>query len=166
MTGGFAHPSATAAEVSAAYPLSSRCPVHRFFGLSPSLAPGWVPHVRGLSRTWVEHDLFRCFHLQSTPDYRRRKRSSFLRISCGVCGPTALFRFFFDRACDSSSRYGRNDKLRHRRRSEDNRASRPAETADNSMHGAAKDDRPLRQAPNPALPPSSVMATTLRAGEA
>jgi hypothetical protein len=25
---------------------------------SPALPPGRVPHVRGLSRTWVEHDLF------------------------------------------------------------------------------------------------------------
>ena len=30
----------------------------RSLACSPALPPGRVPHVRGLSRTWVEHDLF------------------------------------------------------------------------------------------------------------
>jgi hypothetical protein len=43
-------------------------------GCSPALPPGRVPHVRGLSRTWVEHDLF---PMLSPPvhhlTYRKRK---------------------------------------------------------------------------------------------
>jgi len=58
--------------------------VLRFPDFPASLAPGRVPHVRGLSRTWVEHDLF---PMLSPPVYtylQEGKRRGFPRISCGV----------------------------------------------------------------------------------
>jgi hypothetical protein len=47
---------------------------------SQALPPGRVPHVRGLSRTWVEYDLFQRFHHRFTPTYRKRKRRGFAHL--------------------------------------------------------------------------------------
>src|SRR5271168_3177159 len=51
---------------------------------SPPLPPGRVPHVRGLSRTWVEHDLFPMLSPPVFTYLQEKKKEGLPRISCEI----------------------------------------------------------------------------------